>query len=95
MQYEYSRISIRPNTETEFWEFTPEQLASIQATYDDTNRRVTFSQTISEDGLTETRQHVWASIEDWVEYNMVYDACWSTRDTYNAEHNIISMRVEN
>ena len=95
MQYEYSRVSIRPDVETEFWEFTPEQLASIKATYDDTGRRISFSQTILEDGVTEQRVHVWASMEDWDAYNTEYDACWSERDVYNELHNIVSMRIEN
>ena len=94
MQYEYSRVTIRQDIATEFWEFTSEQLASIKATYDDTSRRLSFSQTISEDGLTELRQHVWASVEDWVAYNTEYEACWTARDAYNAANDIVSMRIE-
>jgi hypothetical protein len=95
MQYEYSRISIRENLETPFWDFTTEQLAAIKSTYDDTNRRIVFNHTVSEDGLTETRHHIWASMEDWVSYTTEYDLSWTQRDVYNAENNIVSMRIEN
>jgi hypothetical protein len=94
MPYEYSRVSIRQDVATEFWDFTTEQLANIKATYDDTNRRISFGKTLSEDGLTETRHHVWASVEDWDAYNTEYDECWTARDLYNSSHEIISIRVE-
>jgi hypothetical protein len=94
MQYEYSRVSIRQDVATEFWDFTPEQLANQKATYDDTNRRILCSMTISEDGLTETRRNIWASVEDWDAYNTEYDECWTARDLYNSSHEIISIRVE-
>lgn len=94
MLYQYSRITIRQDVDTPFWNFTPEQLANIKTKYDDSGRRVQFSISISEDGLIETRSHVWASRDDWVEYNQEYSDSWVTRDNYNTTNNIYSVRSE-
>lgn len=94
MAYSYARISKRTDPATPFWDFSKEDLERVKALYDDTGRRLSFAVTISEDGLEETRAHVWETIEDWQEYTAVFFDQWAVRDAYYAENNITSHRVE-
>ena len=93
MAYSYQRVSIRENTNTEFWNFTTEQWAKIKSTYDDTSKRVSFEVTLSDDGLHQTWSHVWTDMDSWREYNTEFANCWLEREQYNTAHNIISVKL--
>ena len=88
-----TRISTRQNTSISFWDFTPEQLDKIKSTYDDTGKRVSFTETLSENGLIQTRLTEWANLECQQEYNTEFAAFWSERDAYNSSNQIISVRL--
>ena len=93
MTYSYQRISIRENVDTEFWNFTSDQLAKIKSTYDDTGKRISFTVTLTDDGLNQIWTHVWDSMGDWREYNTEFTDCWKERDQYNTANNIISIKL--
>ena len=90
--YIINRVALRESTETEFWDFTPDQLAAIKAKYEDTGRRISFQREIND--LTETRNSVWATRADWEEYNNEYADCWIVRDQYYADNKILATRSE-
>jgi hypothetical protein len=86
-----TRISIRESTEVPFWNFSTEQLAKIKNTYDDTGKRVSFTETLSEDGLIQTRITVWADSTAQQEYDVEFTEYWKERDAYNTDHQITSV----
>ena len=92
MSYKYSRITFRSTTDISFWEWPDEITQYVADTYDNTGLRESCTVIVSNDGLIQTRTSVWKDRASHIQFcnDPVLVHVWIMRDSYNAEHDIVS-----
>jgi len=97
MSYKYSRITFRPTTDISFWEWPDEITQYVADTYDATGLRESCTVTVTDDGLIQTRTSVWKDRASHIKFcndpTLVH--VWIMRDSYHAEHEILSFWQSN
>ena len=78
----------------DFWKFTDEQEAEIKTKYVDTGKRLSFSETYSDDQLIQTWEFEWVDAESFREYADEFISLWMDRTIYNTANDIISSVAE-
>lgn len=93
MSIRVTSVSVRPNTNVEFWSFSAEDTAQLQTAF--TGKLLSKTSTLSEDGLSRTVVRTFATPEDYAEFkaNPVRTAGAATRNAYNEANGITLSNV--
>lgn len=96
MTYSYQRISIRPNTDVEFYVPDSDYTTHFDTTYLNTGKCTTVDKTVSTDQLTLTVSLIWTDLADWTAFSQdpVVLQYIEARNVYNDANNIISYKVD-
>ena len=89
-----NRVFNRPSTDVAFYAADPEFSSYYEATYTATNKAVSTTVTISEDGLQQLFSTTWIDEATWNAYTQDPDcvAHFSARNAYNAANGITTSR---
>lgn len=89
MAYRSIRITVRPNTDVDFFARSSDHMDYVKETYEDTGK-TSFTISLSEDGLTKTKVKLFDNKDSYDE--MMADetiiAFKALRDAYNRENSI-------
>jgi len=86
-------VYTRPNTNVEWFPPTQGGINYIKTIYVDTGKRLSVTETESNDGLTKTRVIIWTSIEDFEIFNQDPKVIilYSQLEAYCLVHNITQL----
>jgi hypothetical protein len=90
MTFKYKRVTVRPNTNTEFWKFSEEDLNYIKENFVDTGKRLSFIETYSDDLLTQTWEFEWVDRAAFFDYGLALSEAWEMRNEHNNINNIFT-----
>jgi len=95
MSIRVTSVSVRPNTNVDFWNYSAEDATHLQNTFVSTGKLVSKTSTLSNDGLTRTVVRTFATPEDFAEFKLdsVRTAGASARDAYNTANGITLSNV--